>query len=163
MAIFGKQAPKWVFDLGGANEHAILFDFVYDRKFEPKDVYVEHESELNLERDVIFKGTHWTFEFKINLYKYSDDVSIVKSKFDEINSYKGKSGVLWLHRDGMQLKKADGTDALFLLREVVPFYRETRKFRDALYVKFTSLSPVDLTQSGVIIPQLADIVMSNDY
>ena len=162
MAIFGTSAPKWVYDRGGASEFTILLDYVYDTKFEPKTVFVEHESELDLERDFIFKGTHWTFELKMNLYKYSDTISVVKAKHDEINSYKGKKGSLWMHRDGSQFKKSDGTDALFVLKEVVPFYRETKDFRDALYLKFESCSPVDLSQGSSASYQLASIVMSND-
>ena len=163
MAMLGTGSPKWVFDRGGGSEFTILFDYIYDHNFEPKTIYVEHESELDIERDFILKGSHWTFDFKMNLYKYSDDLSVVLAKHDEINDYKGQKGTLWMHRDGSQFKKSDGSDALFVLKEIIPFYRETRRYKDALYIKFESCSPVDLGQGSSSSYQLANIVMSNDF
>ena len=140
MAIFGTEPPKWVYDYGGANEFTILFDYVYNLKFTPKIEYIDNESEINLDRDFVLKGTHWDIEFKMNLFKYSTDITVVKAKYDEILSYLGLSGTFWLHRDGTQFKKSDGSDELFILHDITLFYRDMVKYRDALIIKLKSLS-----------------------
>ena len=152
MAIFGTSAPKWVYDYGGSNEHTILFDYAYDENFKPKTTYIEHESEIDLERDYILKGSHYILNFKLNLFKYTDP----PAKYDEINDYKGLKGVLWRHRDGNPLKKADGSNALFTLKDIIPFYRENVTYKDALSITFESCSPVDLSLISAYITQSPD-------
>jgi len=163
MAALGIQPPKWIYDSGGGSEHVILFDYVFDIELKPKHYYIENESEIDLERDFYRKGTHYTLDFKINLYKYSTVLSEIKAKQDEIISYVGLKGTLWQHRDASQFKKSGGSDALFVLKEVLPFNLDNITFKDALYIKFESCSPVDLSQSSSPSLQLANIVMSNSY
>lgn len=163
MSMFGTSTPKWVYDRGGASEHIILFDYVYDLNAKPKSIYIEHTSEIDAERDFILKGTHWEIEFKMNLYKYSTNPTIVRAKYNDINSYVGKKGTFWLHRDGSQYKVTNGNDALFVLKECIPFYKETVSYKDGLIIKLESCSPVDLNQGSLPSYQLANIVMSNDF
>ncbi|MEW6507175.1 MAG: hypothetical protein AB1432_05460 [Bacteroidota bacterium] len=163
--INGIRPPKWTYDRGGANEFTINFDYVYDVQLSPETIYLNSESEIDAERDYFLKGSHYEFSFKMNLYKYAlTNVTELKNKRDSIIAYKGLKGTLWQHRDGNQFKKSDGSDALFLLKDVIPFYRETVKFRDALNIIFQSCSPVDL-HPGTFIPKpiTIEIVMSNEY
>lgn len=163
MAINGIAPPKWVYDRGGSNEHIILFDFVYDMVLKPDSLYIENESEIDRERDFFKKGTHYTIEFKINLYKYSDVISERKAKRDEIFSYQGLSGTFWEHRDGIQFKKSNGSDALFVIEEIFAFHKDDITFKDALQIQLKSCSPVDRSQDSTTSLQLANIVMSNSY
>lgn len=142
MAIFGTGEPVWVYDRGGVNEHTITFSYAYEINFQPDTVYIEHESEIDLERDFIFRGSHYTLDFKINLYKYSNPLTT----FNDIIAYKKLKGSLYLHNGGKLLKKSDNTDALFILKDVVPFYLETVQWRDGLYITLESCSPVDLSK-----------------
>lgn len=161
--ITGNRPPKWVFDRGGMNEFTINFDYVYDVELKPDTNYLESESEIDIERDYFLKGSHYEFSFKMNLYKYSlTSLTELKNKRDAILAYKGLKGTLWQHRDGEQFKKADESDALFILKEVVPFYRDTVKLRDGLYVVFQSCSPVVLRPGAYIpVPVAAEVIMTD--
>lgn len=142
MAIFGTGEPVWVYDRGGVNEYSIVFYNAYDINFQPNTVYIEHESEIDLERDFIFRGSHYTLDFKINLYKRTNPLA----DFNYIIAKKGLKGSVYLHNGGKLLKKSDNTDALFILKDVVPFYLETVQWRDGLYITLESCSPVDLSK-----------------
>lgn len=142
-----------------SKEITVLLDYWVYGDNKPEANYVIHESEIDGEKEYIARGTHFKFEGEINLWKYGTEAQI-KSKYDEIIWFLGRKVSLWQHRDGDQFKKTNGNDALFVMKEVIPYYKRTTDYLDALIITFESCSPVDLSLGVTITPAVGEIGMS---
>lgn len=139
MAINGTGAPKFVYNYGGTGAVTVALDNAKDMKVEYKHDYIEHESEIDGERDAYLKSVHVRFTIILHLYKYSNPAS----KLATLNSYKGLKVSLWEHSDGNPFyKDTSGGAALFLLKEVHPFYLEDVTYKDAVKLVFESMNKV---------------------
>jgi len=169
MALRGTGEPKFVYDHGGGGEVTVLLSNIEYLENKPIFKYIEHESEIDLDRKFEKRGQHRLVRFKMHVYKYGMpepiDMDLVKAKFDEIIAY-NKSGdlvSLWLHRDGDQFKQANwatvADDALFILHSYQEIYLKTADYKDGLILEFRSVNPVDPTLgvSGAI--QASEIIM----
>lgn len=164
MSIFGVAGPKFVYDHGGPGEVTVLIDYWTTTKSEPDTSYVEQISELDLETDLIKRGTHFVFEGYTRLYKYGLpeplNMSSIQAKYDEIVQYHGMKVSLWRHRDGEQFRKGSN-DVLFYLTETIPFNLKTPDFKDALILKFRSAGSIDSSLGAAPIIQPNEIIMTS--
>lgn len=142
-------------------EMSVILDYWVPLKEEPDIRNVAQESELEADRFIIPRGEYLEIEGRINLFKYADDATR-RSKFTQINQYKNKNVVFWKHRDGESYKDGSGNEVLFYLESVIPKNLTTLDYRDVLYLKFVSLKEVVYATWGII-PQLEEIIMSNDF
>lgn len=163
MSIFGTSGIKFIYDHGGGSEATVIINHWVETRYAPETKYLVNESELNLERDMVKRGTHIVLEGIVYLYKYGLpeplDYDLIKSKYDEIVQYHGELVSLWRHSDGVQFKTGTGADALFLLKDFVHYHLTTPDLKDAMILTFESvnvLNPV-LGASQVIQPD--EIVM----
>lgn len=162
-SIFGSTAPKFVFDLGGSNEKTVILDYWVPITDEPDDDRdILQESELEADRDILNRGNFWTFEGRVNLYKYKIP-NLIRSKFEEIYQYNKKKVVLWKHRDGIQFKDKDGNNILWYVN-VTPKNLYTLDYRDILFIKFRSLKEVNYSDNSTIIIQPSEIqIVMTDF
>ena len=138
MGMFGVLGPRFVYDHGGGSEATVDLDYAVMTTSEPDTRYFEHRSELDLDRSFVYVGTHWRVTFIIGLHKYASKLT----KYQTITSYKGKLVSLWLHRDGSQFLTTGGDDALFILRDIRPFYLTDIREHDMLELQFESVDPI---------------------
>jgi hypothetical protein len=150
MSIFGTQAPMFVYNHGSSGEEAVLLDNAVIVRNEPAYDYVEHKSQIDGSKILFKRAKHYEVEIRLNLFKYSNPTG----KFNTIANYEGKPVTLWLHRDGAQYKQTDDeTDALFVLREVNPFYLNNTDYKDGLVLIFQSIDPIgDMARSSLYTP-----------
>ena len=148
MAINGTTTPKFIYNYGISGAVTVSLDKAYDVKVEYEHEYINHESELNLERDAYLKGMHVKMTVFLNLYKYTSPTPA--TKLSTLNSYKGLKVSLWEHSDGYPFfKDTSGGTALFLLEEVTPFFLENVTFKDAVKLVFRSMNKVVLNPTYV--------------
>lgn len=146
MAINGTGAPKFVYNYGETGAVTVALDYARDTKAEYIHDYIEHESELDGEREAYLKSVHVRFTVILNLYKYTNP----NSKLATLNTYKGLKVSLWEHTDGNPFyKNTSGGTALFLLKEVHPFYLEDVTYKDAVKLVFESMNKVVINPSVV--------------
>ncbi|MGE5353920.1 MAG: hypothetical protein ACM3P0_17670 [Acidobacteriota bacterium] len=157
-SIWGSAAPKFIYDMGGANETEVLLDRWITIEDEPEAKEVILESELEADRDISHKGSYWTFSGKLYLFKYNDPLS----KFNEVYQFLNQKVVLYKHRDGEPFKDKDGNNALFFIEEITPKNMTTLDYRDVLIIKFISLKAISFANSTPIKPQLSEITMSKN-
>jgi hypothetical protein len=153
--IFGLLAPKFVST--GESPITVNLDYADIVKNEPVTDYVELPSEITGERAFIKRGTHYEVQFKINLYKYSNPAS----KYADIMTYHGSTVTLWLHRDGGAYQTGSSTDALFLLKEVEPFFYESKDYPDYLLLTFVSVNVIVRDEAFTHTYQLEEIIMTD--
>lgn len=146
----GTMHPKFIFDLGGANEqevhleHWVEIDFDYDTRS------TAHEDQLEADRDFLERGEYLDITGKLYLFKYPD----VKVKFDEIYQFRKKKVVFFSHVDGDMYRDKDGNPVLFYIEYIIPKYLGILDYRDVLYMRFRSLTEVNHSQ--MIYPVLVD-------
>jgi len=157
-SIFGSSAPKFVYDLGGVNEATVLLDYCIITRDDPDVRKIVHESELSADRDFITRGDFWEFEVMVNLYKYEDP----RNKFEEIYQYKNLNVALWKHRDGSAFLDSSGDEVLFYIDEITPRNLTRLDYKDVLFIRFLSLKEVDFSNSVTVVPNIDEIIMSND-
>lgn len=136
MGMLGVSYPKFVYDRGGASEATVLLPYSQYKANDSETRYIEHESEIDLNREAVKLGTHKVIELDYLLYKEVDP----SAKYTEINAYHGLKVTFYLHEDGAQYKQADDSDALFVLKEVTPY--EDEVYRDYCKLVFESLNPI---------------------
>jgi hypothetical protein len=109
---------------------------------EPRTEYLEQKSEITGDRAFIPRGTHWAVEVKYHLYKHTTSPT-PQTKYETIASYKGIPVTLYLHNDGPQFLHSASADALFVLKELTPFYLTTTDYKDGLLLLFESIMTID--------------------
>ncbi len=159
-SIFGYRPPKFVYDSGGENETTVELDYWKLSNNGPENSEYIQESELEANREIIDRGEYWSFEGSVHLFKYQT-MSAIRSKFEEIYQFNKKKVILWRYRDGQPFKDKSGNNVLFYMT-VTPKHLTTMDYRDVLVISFRSLKGVDFSDSSSIIPQISEIVMSND-
>jgi hypothetical protein len=157
--IWGVLAPKFVFDYGEGGEVTVNLDYAKVLSCQPETDYIEHKSGITGERAFIKRATHYEVQIAVNLFKYSNPAS----KYGDIMTYHGAAVTLWLHRDGEEFKSGSSDDALFLLKEVEPFFHDMPNYPDYLVLTFVSLNPVVRDEAFAHTYQLEEIIMSNDF
>jgi hypothetical protein len=157
-SIFGVNAPKFTYDLGGASETEVLLDHWVPISLEPDPKKLVVESELETDREIIYRGEFLTFSGKIYLFKYDDP----ESKFDQIYQYLYKKVTLWEHRDSTPFKDKDGNPVLFYVDEINRSYLTTLTYRDVITIKFLSTKAVAHGTSRPIVAQLSELTMSKN-
>ena len=140
--IFGKQAPKFIYDEGGGSEETVLLDNVVIMEDGTEPDEVVHESPLTKHRNFIDNGEH--YRFKVMQYIFKDDPY---NKYMKLNEFKNKLVTLYRHRDNPPFQDSDENNVLFKVR-VQPQYLETIEFRDVVIVTFISQDPVDVSKSA---------------
>lgn len=159
-SIFGSLSPKFTYDLGGTTETTVMIDYWIPTKDEAednRDIY--QESELEADRAIIDRGNFWTFEGRINLYKYGS-LSLIRSKFEQIYKFNKKKVVLWKHRDREPFKDLQGNNILWYLK-ITPANLYTLDYRDILILSFKSLKEINFSDNSVIIAQPGEVVMTD--
>ena len=160
-SIFGSLSPKFVYDLGGANEATVFIHYWVPTKDEPETrKEIIHDSELEADRNIIPLGDYWAFEGYINLLKYPDLASR-RSKFEEIYAYNKKVVTLWKHRDGQPFKDSAGNNVLFYLN-ATPKNFGTLDYRDVLILQFRSLTEVYFSNGAPTIPLISEIIINKN-
>jgi hypothetical protein len=161
-SIFGSIAPKFVYDLGGTNETEVIINYWVPTADEPDgDRDIIHEAEIEADREIIDRGNFWTFEGRVNLYKYGSPI-LIRSKFEEIYQFNKKKVVLWKHGDGEPFKDMLGNNVLWYMK-VTPKNFYTLDYRDILFINFRSLKEIDFSDGSTIIPQPTEIIMTDIY
>ena len=140
MGIYGTTESKFVYDHGGGGEVTVALPYSEIVMSEPSTEYLEQKSTLTGDREFIARGTHWTVEIKVNLWKYTSPTPA--TKYATIMTYRGKKVCLWLHTDGNPFRKSAGVDALFQLKEVTPSWIVDTDFKDVLLLHFESIDPI---------------------
>jgi hypothetical protein len=159
-SIFGNLAPKFVLNPGGSNETTVMIDYWSPTKDEPEeDRDLIQESELEADRAIIDRGSFWSFEGRVNLYKYGS-LSLIRSKFEEIYKFNKKKVVLWKHRDREPFKDLEGNNILWYLK-ITPANLYTLDYRDILMLSFKSLKEINFSDNSVIISQPGEVVMAD--
>ena len=156
-SIFGVESPKIVFDLGGPGEVTVILNHWVPLIDEPDERIVVQESELDSDREFLPRSEYLKFAGKVLLFKYGN-LTLIRSKFEEIYQFKYKKVVLWKHRDGEPYKDADGNPILFFVK-ATPQNLSTLIYKDVLYLEFLSTKGVDYSDSSIVIPQANEIVM----
>jgi len=139
MSMFGTEAPKFVYHYGLVDEVAVDLDYAVVVVNDAESEYQEHISEIDRDREFVFRRTNRTVEIVVNAFKESDPTA----KYNEICAYKGREVVLYLHRDGfpfaLELTNEGVLPAPFVLKDVVPFFYETASYKDGLRLTFASV------------------------
>lgn len=159
-SIFGEQAPKFVYNLGSLNQTEVLLDYWLPLRDEPEEREIVNESSLESVRTIIDRGDFWTYEGRINLFKY-ESITAIRSKFEEIYQFNKKAVTLWKHRDGQPFKDKNGNNVLFYMK-VIPKNLQTLDYKDILMVSFRSLKGIYFSNGTPIVPQLSEIIMSDN-
>ena len=143
MSIFGLTSPKFVYDRGGAGEATVELNNVVRNEYTVETDYVEHVSEIDLNREFISVQKRIRLVWIMNLFKDVDPIA----KYNSIVIHKGREVSVWLFRDGVQFARTFDdageplADALFCLKEVTPFFLESAAYRDGLVLVFESVAP----------------------
>ena len=139
--IFGIQAPKFVF--GSAT--VLLYNAVYgDEKSD--SIFVEHESQIDAQREESLKGVHVELPVTIYLFQYGGSAA---AKYYEIMQYFGKTlDAFYKHMDGKSYKTITGANARFIMKEFSRSYLETANWKDGLTIIFRSLDPIDVSATA---------------
>jgi hypothetical protein len=141
-SFLGTGIAKMIYDRGGAGEVVIPLPHARDIRQEPVSEYIQNESELDTQRDSIFRGTHWRVEMVYHLYKEADPVT----KYLVFATYKGTPVTLYLRDTGKPFSEQEdaNTDALFILREMTPINLTSTDYKDGLLLTFESTVPADV-------------------
>lgn len=156
--IFGTAAPKFVYDPEGTPA-TVYLDYVVILKDEPEIDLIENKSVINGHREFDYQGKHWIYEIRVHLCKYSNP----RSKYEEIKQYEGDEVVLYRHRDADPFRDGSSNDVLFVITKIQEAYFDTTDYKDILIIRFESKDYVDPSDGSVIVPQLEEIIMSNDF
>ena len=147
--ITGISSPKFIYDLGGANEATVSLEYSVITENAPEPKLYEHVSVVNGHREIENVGRHWNFELRIHLFKYSDPLS----KLNQIRAYEGKDVTLYAHGDGPKFNQ------LFILASVEEAYWDTPDYKDVLILKFRSKDYTSPEYASISTPQLSEIVI----
>jgi hypothetical protein len=139
-SILGTGVPQIVYDRGGAGEVTISLPYSLITSSEPDTDLQVNESDIDGTREVYDRGTHWTVEILYHLYKEADPIT----KYGVLTSYKNTPVTFYLHDDASPFTQAadPDADAMFVLKEVEPFYLESARYKDGLRLTFESMQPV---------------------
>jgi hypothetical protein len=141
MGIFGTTCPRFIYNHGGGGEVTVDLTYGIIQRSEPTTDYVEQRSAITGDRDLLARGTHWEVEVKYHLYKHTT-APTPAGKYSTIATYKGRLVTLYLHADGAPFYKTGTTDALFVLKEITPFFLTTTDYKDGLILLFVSADTV---------------------
>ena len=144
MSIHGTQGPRFIYHRGAGDAVSVDLDFALVTELTPSTEYIEHESEIALDRALIFRAERWRVAITLNLWKYASP----STKYSTICAYKGKAVSLYRFRDGNPFRLNATTDMLFMLTDVVPVHLTTTDYKDGLTLVFESLT----TPSGPVLP-----------
>jgi len=142
MSIFGTTYPRLSYLEDDDPEHvSIALTYGIIESSEPMTDYLEQESQIDGEREMVLRGTHWRVVIKYHLFKHTTSPSPT-DKYNELCSYKGKRMYIYLHNDGPPFYHTGYTKAGFCLKEVNPYYLDTVQYREACTLVFESMDTI---------------------
>jgi len=142
MGIFGTSVPKIKLAVSPSTIYTLNYAKIL--KDEPDNEYLVHQSVINGHKEFILKGTHWSFEVGINLFKESNP----GTAYSGYAALLGKKFYLYRHSSlNVAIQDSSGTDVPFMLYEKQESYYQTTDFKDYLILKFQSCDYVSLEQS----------------
>lgn len=143
MSLFGSGQPILY---QGTNPVAMLGNSIIER-IEPDTNDIVHESKLNRRRDFLSRGTHLEIDIRVHLFKWNP--AYISQNFAMFYALKGqKVSVRPYETSSFVYKQADGTDALFFVKEVYPYYLDSAQYRDAVRIELMSCDPIDFSVSS---------------
>lgn len=118
------------------------------------------ESELVADRDILDRGEYFEFYGRLNLYKYgveeviegakgdapTMEMETIRAKFQEVYHYRKRKVTLFKHIDGHPYRDSNGDEVLFYIESIILKNIAPLDYRDVLYIRFLSLTEVDLDQ-----------------
>lgn len=140
MSVFGNSYPQFIYFHGVTGEVVVPLPYAIVTRSDPETEVVEFTSEIDGQRVVMDRGTHWVVEMKYLLFKETD----ARTKYEVFQYYKNLPVSLFIHADGYPFYRSSNhlLDALFVLTEVEPFLLTTTDYKDGLNLTFRSLNPV---------------------
>ncbi len=141
------------------SEYTVSLNNWVDMQSEPDgDTTLTIESQLQVDRDFIDRGGDFLiYSGRVLLFNY-DNVTLARSKFEEIYMFNKKKVYLYKHRDGSVYKDYDGNNVQFYMTVIAKNF-DTLDYRDLLFVTFRSLKAVNLSNDSAILIQPDEIFM----
>jgi hypothetical protein len=144
-SVFGSLRPKFVYDLGGANEATVsLTNFIPGKDEPEEDRSVIQTDELSDNRMIIYRGNFWEFSGIVQCFRLVD-WELIRMKMEEIYAYNNKLVVLHKYSDGPAYLDSAGVPIKWYLT-CYPKSRESLDYRDIMVVNFRSLKAPDFSQ-----------------
>jgi len=143
MSIFGTTCPAFQY-LEDEDPAMVSITLLYGiiESSEVMTNYLEQESQIDGEREMVPRGTHWRVVIKYHLFKHTTNPTPT-DMYNTLCEYKGKRVYLWLHQGGRAFYHTGYTKAGFCLKEVNPYYLDTVEYRDVCTLVFESLDTIN--------------------
>lgn len=136
--LYGDSYPKIVAGVTTYN-----LDLAKVLRDEPQWFYIIHQSGLNQERTIKRKGALWVVELEYNLFDCGSSIYDLTNAFIDL-CYDNTSFYYYRHSDGQPYKDSGGSSVNFKLSKVIPFYKTTSDYKDALYMQIISTKYVKI-------------------